>query len=137
MSAAAVDRASAGASMRAEVVLAVLAVGRTTTGRLCPSASAMMRSIMRARSLQWEADAQPLSTTTATGPLPPRAASLDGLSTGSASAKINSPAASRRSSVSHHGDLAGVFSSFSMPARMRVGGNVTCRGLGGTARSSQ
>ena len=47
-----------------------------------------------------------------------------GLSTGSASAKMTAAAASRRMSSSHHGEAAGVFSWFSRPTRMRVGGNV-------------
>ena len=123
--------------MRAVKVFAVLAVGTMATGRLLPSASAMTRSIMRMRSSQREADAQPLSTTMATGPVPSSAASREGLSTGSASAKISSAAASSRISVSHHGDAAGVFSWFSSPTRMRVGGKVTWCGLGGTVRSSQ
>ena len=60
-----------------------------------------------------------------------------GLSTGSASARMTSAAASRRMSVSHHGVLSAVFSWFSRPTRMRVGGNSTRCGRGGTARSSQ
>ena len=88
LSAAAVERASAGASMRAVETLAVLAVGTMTTGRLLLSASEMIRSTMRVRSSQCEADAQPLSRTMATGPEPSSAAPREGFSTGSASAKI-------------------------------------------------
>ena len=135
--AAALDRASLGASIFAVTVLAVLAVGRTTIGRPRASASPIVRSIMRARSVQCAADAQPLSTTIATGPEPLSVASRDGFITGSASAKMISAAASRRMRVSHQGDFAGVFSWFSMPARMRVGGKVSWRGRGGTVRSSQ
>ena len=65
------------------------------------------------------------------------AASRVRLSTGSASAKMSSAAASSRSSISHHGVLAGVFSRDCRPTRMRVGRNSTCRGRGGTVRSSQ
>jgi hypothetical protein len=92
---------------------------------------------MRVRSFQRAAEAQPLSTTMATGPVPFSAASREGFSTGSASAKISSAAASSRISVSHHGEAAGVFSWFSKPTRMRVGGKVIWRGLGGTVRNSQ
>ena len=136
-SAAAVERASPGASILAVSVLAARAVGTMTTARLWPSACPITRSIMRARSSQCEAPAQPLSTTIATGPLPSSAASREGFSTGSASARMMRVAASKRISVSHQGDLAGVFSWFSMPTRIRVGGNVTWRGRGGTVRSSQ
>ena len=78
-----------------------------------------------------------MSTRIATGPLPSSAASREGFSTGSASARMMKVAASSRMSVSHQGDFAGVFSWFSSPTRMRVGGNVTCRGRGGTVRNSQ
>jgi hypothetical protein len=135
--AAAVERAAPGASMATVSVLVGLAVGMIATARRCDSASAMTRSIMRARSVHCEAPAQPLSTTMAMGPLPASAASREGLRTGSAKARMISAAASRRMSVSHHGDLAGVFSRFSKSMRIRVGGNVTCRGRGGTVRKSQ
>ena len=130
VSAAAVERASDGASMRAAKLFAVLAVGTITTARLLPSASAMMRSIMRMRSSQREAEAQPLSTTMATGPVPSRPASREGFRTGSASAKMSSAAASRRSSVNHHGEAAGVFPGFRGRRGCASGGNVTWCGLG-------
>ena len=91
---------------------------------------------MNVRADHCAADAQPLSTTSTTGPEPASALSRLGLSTGSASARMTSAAASMRISVSHHGVCAGVFSRFSMPTRMRVGGNASRRGCGGTVRSS-
>ena len=94
------------------MLFAGLAVGTMTTARFCRlRPRAMRRSSMCARSDQCAADAQPLSTTIATGPLPASAASREGLSTGSASARMTSAAASRRMSVSHQGVFAGVFSS--------------------------
>ena len=134
--AAAVDRAAAGASTFAATLLPAWAVGTIMTGRLWPSASAISRSIMEVRADQWAAEAQPLSTTSTTGPEPVSAVSRLGLSTGSASARITRAAASMRMSVSHQGVLAGVFSRLSMPTRMRVGGNSMRCGRGGTVRSS-
>ena len=134
--AAAVERAAAGASIFKVMALAALAVGAMRTGRLWPSASAISRSIMNVRAPHCAAAAQPLSTTSTTGPEPESAFSLLGLSTGSASARITSAAASMRISVSHQGVCAGVFSRFSMPTRMRVGGNSMRRGRGGMVRSS-
>jgi hypothetical protein len=49
---------------------------------------------------------------------------------------MTSAAAIMRISVSHQGVWAGVFSRFSMPTRMRVGGKARRRGCGGTVRSS-
>ena len=134
--AAAVERAAAGASTLRFSALAALAVGTISSGRLCPSASAIRRSIMKVRAPHCAAPAQPLSTTSTTGPEPDRAFSLLGLSTGSASARMTRAAAAMRISVSHQGVCAGVFSRFSMPTRMRVGGNSMRRGRGGMVRSS-
>ena len=134
--AAAVERAVAGASTLRFSALAALAVGTISSGRLCPSASAIRRSIRKVRAPHCAAPAQPLSTTSTTGPEPESAFSLLGLSTGSASARITRAAAAMRISVSHHGVCAGVFSRFSMPMRMRVGGNSRRRGRGGMVRSS-
>ena len=92
---------------------------------------------MASRVGQREADDQPLSATMTIGPEPLSVVSFAGLSTGSARAKITNAAARSRISVSHHGVLSAVFSSFSSPTRMRVGGNSTRAGFGGTARSSQ
>ena len=134
--AAAVERAAAGASTLRLSAFVGLAVGTISTGRLLPSASAISRSIMKVRAPHCAADDQPLSTTSTTGPEPDSAFSLLGLSTGSASARMTSAAASMRIRVSHQGVWAGVFSRFSMPTRMRVGGNSRRRGRGGMVRSS-
>ena len=121
--AAAVLRASPGASIFAVTVFAAAAVPSTMTGRRALSASPIRRSIAAVRSGQRDAADQPLSTRTTTGPVPLRPAFLDGFNTGSANARMTSVAASKRISVSHHGVFSDVFSSFSMPTRMRVGGN--------------
>ena len=134
--AAAVERAAPGASILAAGLLVALAVATIITGRLWPSASAISRSIMDVREPHWAAAAQPLSTTSTTGPEPVSAVVRLGLSTGSASARITSAAASMRIRVSHHGVLAGVFSRLSRPTRMRVGGNSMRWGRGGTVRRS-
>ena len=134
--AAAVERAVPGASTLAAGLLAALAVATIITGRLWPSASAISRSTMEVREDHCAAAAQPLSTTSTTGPEPESAEVRLGLSTGSASARMTSAAASMRMRVSHQGVLAGVFSRLSMPTRMRVGGNSRRWGRGGTVRSS-
>ena len=134
--AAAVERAADGASTRRLTLLVALAVGTIITGRLCASASAISRSSMKVRCDQCAAAGQPLSTTSTTGPEPVSAVSRLGLSTGSASARMTSAAAAMRMRVSHQGVLAGVFSRFSMPTRMRVGGNAMRCGRGGMARNS-
>ena len=113
-----------------------LAVGTIITGRLWASASAISRSSMKVRCDQWAAAGQPLSTTSTTGPEPVSAVSRLGLNTGSASARMTSAAAAMRIRVSHQGVLAGVFSRFSRPTRMRVGGKAMRCGLGGMARKS-
>ena len=79
--------------LEAERPSAALAVGAISSGRLWPSASAIRRSIMKVRAPHCAAAAQPLSTTSTTGPEPESAFSLLGLSTGSASARITSAAA--------------------------------------------
>ena len=135
-SAAAVERARLGASILRLMLRVAFAVGTIITGRLWPSASAISRSIRKVRADHCAADAQPLSTTSTTGPEPVSALSRLGLSTGSASARMTRAAASMRISVSHQGVCAGVFSRFSMPTRMRVGGKARRRGCGGTVRSS-
>ena len=127
---------ASGASIFRLVPRVAVAVGTIITGRLCPSASAISRSIRNVRADHCAAADQPLSTTSTTGPEPPSALSRFGLSTGSASARMTSAAASMRISVSHQGVCAGVFSRFSRPTRMRVGGNARRRGCGGTVRSS-
>ncbi len=136
-SAPSVERASLGASSLSARAFAPLAVAATTTGRLCAWASAMTRSAMTMRSFHSEPAAHPLSRTRTTGPVPTSAWSREGLRTGSASARMTRAAASKRMRSSHHGVLAGVLSRFSRPTRMRVGGNSTCFGRGGTVRNSQ
>ena len=86
--AAAVERAAFGASMRSVCVLAGGAVCATSTGRLWPSASRDQPVDQSACARQAGGGAQPLSTTSTTGPSPLRAVSRLGLSTGSASARI-------------------------------------------------
>ena len=124
-SAAAVERASAGASMRAVTALAALAVGTTTTARLWLSASAIRRSIMRVALAPVRGGGPAVVDEDRDRALACRARlRARGSSTGSASARMMKVAASRRMSVSHQGDLAGVFSWFSRPdedARRREG----------------
>jgi len=110
----------------------VLAVGSSNTGR---SPAPCSRSVMaRARSAQPSAAVQPLSTTSTSGPevggVRPRP------HIGSASARISRAAASRRSSSSHQGVLAGVSSSLIRPASSRSGGNICGLGAGGVTRNS-
>ena len=110
--AAAVERAAAGAS-----ILQADGLGRVggrrdrRRGRLWPSASAISRSIMqRARGPVRGGGPAVVDDDARRGPCPESAFSLLGLSTGSASARITSAAASMRISVSHQGVCAGVFS---------------------------
>ena len=135
--AAAVERAEAGASTLRQMALA----RHWRSARSAAAGSGLRLPRSGARSCRCARDhcaaaAQPLSTTSTTGPEPDSAFSLLGLSTGSASARITSAAASMRISVSHQGVCAGVFSRFSMPTRMRVGGNSMRCGRGGMVRSS-
>ena len=78
-SAVAVERASVGASIFRLMPRVALAVGTIITGRLCPSASAISRSIRKVRADHCAAADQPLSTTSTTGPEPPSALSRFGI----------------------------------------------------------
>ena len=111
------------------------AVGASTTVRPSRPARSIAASIASRRSGQCEAEAQPLSTTSRSGPEPAKLC-RSGLSTGRASAKMISAASSMRSNVSHHGLCAGVSSVVLRSFRSRVGGNTTTCGLGGVSRNS-
>ena len=91
------------------------AVSSSSTSR--PSRWACCRR-SRAMAIRWSqclAAAQPSSTTSSSGPLPPKRGA--GLSKGPARARISRAAKARRNSSSHHGVRAGVRSRLINPAR--------------------
>ena len=110
------------------------AVASRPTVRPSRSARSSTASAAAMRRGQSTAAAQPSSITSSTGPLPgrPRPAS----STGRASPTITSPAATMRSSSSHHGVRAGVSAVAARPSSSRTPGNISRRGAGGVTRSS-
>ena len=103
--AAAVERAAAGASTLRLSAFAALAVGTISSGRLWPSASAIRRSIMKVRAPHCAAAGPAVVDHQHHRPEPDSAFSRLGLSTGSASARMTSAAAAMRISVSHQGVL--------------------------------
>ena len=107
-----------------------------STGRLCASASAISRSIRRVRSPQCAAAAQVLSTAMHDRSGAGQRIFAVGIEHRLGQRRITSAAASMRIKVSHQGVCAGVFSRFSTPIKMRVGGNARRRGRGGMVRSS-
>ena len=109
--------------------------GASTTVRPSRMARSIAASITSRRSGQWAAEAQPLSTTSNSGPVPAKL-SRSGLSTGRASANTMRAASNMRSAVSHQGLCAGVSSVDFRSFNSRVGGNTTCCGVGGVSRNS-
>ncbi|MND66758.1 hypothetical protein D3C80_581570 [compost metagenome] len=131
--AASLSRAADAVPAVGSLFVSAVKVSETGTSALSASSISMV-AVSTRRSQSTELD-QPLSMTSASGPLA-LSELARGFMTGSAIARMTAAASSMRRSVSHHGLWAGVSSRFRTVARMRSGGKISAFGRGGVTLSS-
>ena len=125
---------TSGIAIGTGALAAVPAVANSAALRPARSARSSTLAAVCIRCCQAGAEAQPLSITSSTGPLPGSAAPAS--STGRARPIITSAAVRTRKASSHQGVRAGVSSAARRPSSRRKAGKDSVRGAGGVTRSN-